>query len=66
MPKYAWFGFDPKDTQDQYCIEYNNFADKSGDSFVLWFDSEDERNKQFFLDICKGIIFLKENENETE
>jgi hypothetical protein len=33
--KYAWLDFDPTDTQDQYAIAYNDYADKSGDDFVL-------------------------------
>lgn len=62
MPRYAWLDFDPTDTQDQYAIVYNDFADKSGDDFVLWFDTEEQRADQMKKDISNGIIF-KELQN---
>lgn len=59
MPKYAMLDFDPKDTQDQYAIAYNNYQDGSGDTYVEWFDTDDLRAKQIEKDIKDGVVFLK-------
>lgn len=56
--KYAWLDFDPTDTQDQYAIAYNDYADKSGDDFVAWFDTAEQRAEQIKRDIANGVIFL--------
>lgn len=65
MPRYAWFGFDPTDTQDQYAIVYNDFADKSGDDFVLWFDTEEQRAEQVKKDLMNEVIFLEEEKQNA-
>lgn len=58
MPRYAILDFDPKDTQDQYAIAYNNYQNGSGDTHVEWFDTNDLRAKQVEKDINNGVIFL--------
>lgn len=64
MHKYAWLDFDSTDTQDQYAIAYNDYADKSGDDFVLWFDTAEQRAEHIKKDIANGVIFLtEENQN---
>jgi len=65
MPRYAWLDFDPSDTQDQYAIAYNDFADKSGDTLVNWFDTEEERAEQVKKDLTNGIIFLEEEKQNA-
>ena len=57
MYKFAWLDFDSKDKNEPFAISYNNFSDKSGDFFVLWFESEADRQKQIDLDIKKGVIY---------
>lgn len=61
IKKYAWLGFDPKDTQDQYCIIYNLYEDRSGDDFILWFDTKEQRDSQAKTDKECGVIFLGES-----
>lgn len=58
MPKYAVLDFDPTDTQDQFAIVYNDYADRSGDCHIEWFDTEEQRAKQIEKAIKNGIIFL--------
>ncbi len=65
MPRYAWLDFDPNDTQDQYAIAYNDYADKSGDDFVLWFDTESQRAEHIKKDIANGVIFLTEEKENA-
>jgi hypothetical protein len=60
MPRYAWLDFDKTDTQDQYAIAYNNYKDKSGDAFVLWFDTEAQRAERIKKDVSDGVVFLTE------
>lgn len=64
MHKYARLDFDATDTQDQYAIVYNDFADNSGDCSILWFDTAEQRAEHIKKDIANGVIFLtEENQN---
>jgi hypothetical protein len=58
MPRYAVLDFDPADTQDQYALVYNDYADRSGDCHIEWFDTEEQRAKQVEKDISKGVVIL--------
>jgi hypothetical protein len=58
MPRYAVLDFDPADTQDQYALVYNDYADRSGDCHIEWFDTEEQRAKQVEKDTSKGVVIL--------
>lgn len=58
MPKYATLDFDPTDTQDQFAIVYNDYADGGGDCRIDWFDTEELRAIQVGKDIKNGVVFL--------
>jgi hypothetical protein len=58
MNKYAMLDFDSTDTEDQYAIVYNAYADGSGDTHIEWFDTKDQRAIRVEKDINNGVIFL--------
>lgn len=58
MNTYALLDFDPTDTQDQYGIVYNNYKDRSGDDWIEWFDTEEQRANKVEKDIKSGVVFL--------
>lgn len=58
MITYAVLDFDPTDTQDQYAIVYNNYKDRSGEDWLEWFDTEEQRAKRVEKDITNKVIFL--------
>jgi len=58
MITYAVLDFDPTDTQDQYAIVYNNYKDRSGDDWIEWFDTEEQRAQRVEKDITNKVIFL--------
>lgn len=58
MNKYALLDFDPTDTQDQYAIVYNDFADGSGDCHIEWFDTEEQRASRVAQDLNSGVVFI--------
>jgi hypothetical protein len=60
MLTFATLDFDPTDSQDQYAIIYNNYKDRSGDDWINWFDTEEERARRVEKDIQDGIIFLSQ------
>jgi len=65
MNKYAMLDFDPTDTQDQYAIVYNAYANQSGDNHIEWFDTEEERARRVEKDINNGVKFLNKWENQN-
>jgi hypothetical protein len=65
MPKYAMLDFDPTDSAEQFAIVYNDYKDKSGDSHVEWFDTDESRAIRIEQQVNDGVIFLIEWETEN-
>ena len=65
MPKYAMLDFDPTDSAEQFAIVYNDYKDKSGDSHVEWFDTDESRAIRIEQQVKDGVIFLIEWETEN-
>lgn len=63
MPKYAMLDFDPTDSSDQFAIVYNNYKDRSGDTHIEWFDTDEARAVRVEQQVKDGVIFLTEWEN---
>ena len=58
MYKYAILDFDLTDSADQFAIVYNNFTNGAGDTFIEWFNTEEERARRVEKDIQDKVIFL--------
>jgi len=60
MPKYAMLDFDSTDSAEQFAIVYNDYKDKSGDSYVEWFDTDESRAIRIEQQVKDGVLFLIE------